>query len=98
MPVTEHLFDGDALVIENHQAQQVALVGPDGKPYLTVDFDAPLFGVWSPPGKNAPFICIEPWYGRCDSGDFKGELKERAWGQELAAGAEFMTEYRITIA
>ena len=98
MPVTEHLFDGDALVIENHQAQQVALVGPDGKPYLTVDFDAPLFGVWSPPGKNAPFICIEPWYGRCDSGDFKGELKERAWGQELGAGAEFMTEYRITIA
>lgn len=97
LPVTEHLFDGDALVIENHQAQSVALVGPDGKAYLTVAFDAPLFGVWSPPGKNAPFICIEPWYGRCDSADFAGELKEREWGQELAAGAEFTTEYKITI-
>lgn len=97
LPVTEHLFDGDALVIENHQAQSVALAGPDGKAYLTVAFDAPLFGVWSPPGKNAPFICIEPWYGRCDSVDFAGELKEREWGQELAAGAEFTAEYKITI-
>lgn len=98
LPVTEHLFDGDALVIEDHQAQSVALAGPDGKPYLTVEFDAPLFGIWSPPGKGAPFICIEPWYGRCDSLDFAGELKERKWGQELAAGAEFVAEYRITIA
>lgn len=97
LPVTQHLFDGDALVIENYQARSVALAGPDGKAYLTVDFDAPLFGVWSPPGKNAPFICIEPWYGRCDGADFTGELKEREWGQELAAGAEFTAEYKITI-
>lgn len=98
LPVTEHLFDGDALVIENHQAHSVALAGPDGKAYLTVDFEAPLFGVWSPPGKGAPFICIEPWYGRCDRIDFDGELKEREWEQELMAGAEFAAAYRITIA
>lgn len=98
LPVTEHLFDGDALVIENHQAHSVALAGMGEEPYLTVEFDAPLFGVWSPPGKNAPFICIEPWYGRCDRADFAGELKEREWEQELAAGAEFVTEYKITIA
>lgn len=98
LPVTTHLFDGDALVIEHHQAQSVALADPDGKPYLTVEFDAPLFGIWSPPGKNAPFICIEPWYGRCDSVDFSGELKERVWEQELLAGTEFAAEYKITIA
>lgn len=98
LPVTADLFDEDALVIEDNQARKVALAGPDGKPYLTVDFDAPLFGVWSPPGKNAPFICIEPWYGRCDSVDFAGELRERKWGQELSAGAEFAREYKITIA
>ncbi len=97
MPVTEHLFDGDALVIENHQAQQVALVGPDGKPYLTVDFDAPLFGVWSPPGKKAPFICIEPWYGRCDAQDFQGIWQEREWGQHLAPGKSFEASYQICV-
>lgn len=97
LPVTADLFDNDALVIEGEQAHSVALARPNGKPYLTVTFDAPLFGIWSPPKKKAPFICIEPWYGRCDSVDFTGEFKEREWGQQLS-GAVFETQYRITIA
>ncbi|MCM1088995.1 MAG: aldose 1-epimerase family protein [Muribaculaceae bacterium] len=95
--ITEHLFDGDALVIEHHQAHQVALVQPDGTHYLTMSFDAPLFGVWSPPGKRAPFICIEPWYGRCDAADFTGTWSEREWGQHLEPGARFEASYRITV-
>ncbi|MBO5473116.1 MAG: aldose 1-epimerase family protein [Lachnospiraceae bacterium] len=97
LPVTEQLFDGDALVIENHQAHSVSLVKPDGTAYLTVDFDAPLFGIWSPPHKNAPFICIEPWYGRCDRADFAGSWKEREWIQVLEGGETFRADYRITI-
>ena len=97
LPITEDLFDEDALVIEGDQAHSVSLERPDGKPYLTVDFNAPLFGVWSPPKKKAPFICIEPWYGRCDRLDFAGDFKEREWVQELAEGT-FEASYRITIA
>lgn len=97
IPLTEHLFDKDALVIENDQAHSVALVKPDGEAYLTVTFDAPLFGIWSPPGKQAPFICIEPWYGRCDRTDFSGSWQEREWGQMLEAGETFKAEYRITV-
>lgn len=97
LPVTADLFDGDALVIEGDQAHSVSLAGPNGKPYLTVEFDAPLFGIWSPPKKKAPFICIEPWYGRCDSVDYTGDFKEREWTQELSGGV-FEAAYRITIA
>ncbi len=97
LPITADLFDGDALVIEGDQAHSVALARPNGTPYLTVTFDAPLFGVWSPPKKKAPFICIEPWYGRCDSVDFAGDFKEREWGQQLSEGV-FEASYRITIA
>lgn len=97
LPITADLFDGDALVIENDQAHSVALVRPDGRPYLTVDFDAPLFGIWSPPKKKAPFICIEPWYGRCDSVDFSGDFCDREWGQILKQGV-FEAQYRITAA
>jgi len=93
--ITEHLFDRDALVIEEHQAHETAFVKPDGSTYLTVCFDAPLFGIWSPVGKNAPFICIEPWYGRGDSHDFEGTWEERKWGQHLAAGESFEASYRI---
>ncbi len=97
IPVTEHLFDQDALVIEHDQAHSVALVKPDGEAYLTVTFDAPLFGIWSPPKKQAPFICIEPWYGRCDRVDFAGDWTEREWGQRLEAEESFAVEYQITI-
>lgn len=97
IPVTEHLFDGDALVIEHDQAHSVELVGPDGRAYLTVTFDAPLFGVWSPPNKNAPFICIEPWYGRCDRAGYAGEWKDREWMQVLHAGETFAAEYKVKV-
>lgn len=97
IPVAEHLFDGDALVIENDQAHSAALVKPDGEVYLTVTFDAPLFGIWSPPKKQAPFICIEPWYGRCDRADYAGDWENREWGQCLEAGETFMAQYRIAV-
>lgn len=97
LPVTEHLFDNDALVIENSQAKEVSLCTPYGTPYLTVTMEAPLFGIWSPPGKNAPFICIEPWYGRSDSEGFEGELKEREWGNIVMPGGVWEASYQIRV-
>ena len=97
LPMDEHLFDGDALVIEDHQIQKVVLMDPQKKEYLAVEFDAPLVGIWSPPKKQAPFVCIEPWYGRCDSEIFEGELKDRDWENTLAAGEEFEASYRIVV-
>lgn len=93
--ITSDMFDGDALVMEKHQAHRVSLCLPDKTPYLTVAFDAPLFGIWSPVKKNAPFICIEPWFGRADRTDFKGELEEREWGNSLNAKESFEAFYTI---
>lgn len=97
LPLTDGLFDRDALIIEGNQAQEVSLVGPDGTEYLSVSFDAPLFGIWSPPKKHAPFVCIEPWYGRSDPVGYKGELKDREWGNHLEPGAVFEASYKISI-
>ncbi len=97
LQVTEHLFDEDALVVEGGQANRVALCKPNGEEYLVVSFSAPLFGLWSPAKKNAPFICIEPWYGRCDDESFSGTLAEREYGQSLEIGENFEAEYTIEI-
>lgn len=97
LKISEHLFDEDALIVEGGQAHKVCLCKPEGTPYLTVEFDAPLFGLWSPAKKNAPFVCIEPWYGRCDSEDFHGTLEEREYGQLLGAGETFEKSYCITV-
>lgn len=97
LSLTSNLFDHDALVIEDHQTDTVALCRKDGTPYLTVKMEAPLFGIWSPPGKNAPFVCIEPWYGRCDDEYFDGDLTEREWGNKLAPHLTFEASYTITV-
>ena len=92
-----HLFDEDALIIENHQAQRIGLADADGKVYLEVEFDAPLFGIWSPAKKHAPFVCIEPWYGRSDREDFDHILENREWGNELEPGDIFEKDYKILV-
>ncbi len=97
LPVTEDLFDKDALIIEHNQAKQVALCDKEGKAYLTVTMEAPLFGIWSPPKKNAPFICIEPWYGRCDREGFAGDLTEREWGNLIAPGKVWKAAYQVRV-
>ncbi len=98
MKIDAHLFDEDALVVEGGQAHRVSLCDGDQKPYLTVKFDAPLFGLWSPAKKNAPFVCIEPWYGRCDAEDFTGTLQEREYGQHLEPQETFEVSYTIEVA
>ncbi|MDD3217732.1 MAG: aldose 1-epimerase family protein [Lachnospiraceae bacterium] len=97
LKITETLFDEDALIFEHHQTQSVTLHSKDKTPYLTVDFNAPLFGIWSPTGKHAPFVCIEPWYGRSDKADFDGTLETREYNNYLDPNATFKTNYKITI-
>ncbi|MCM1134149.1 MAG: aldose 1-epimerase family protein [Clostridium sp.] len=96
LAVTEHLFDCDTLLLENYQVKQVSLCGADKKPYVTVSMDAPVYGIWSP-RHEAPFICIEPWYGRCDREGFAGDLREREWGNIAAPGEAWKASYQITV-
>ena len=86
-------FDKCTYMVEGAQTGEVSLLDRDGEAYVTVRFDAPLFAVWSPEGKDAPFVCIEPWYGRCDAVDFEGSLAERAYENELAPDGAFTASY-----
>jgi len=97
MSLDEHSFDGDAYVIENSQTDRVEILDKDGKFVLAVSYDSPLVGIWSPPGKNAPFMCIEPWYGRADKEGFVGEIKDREWNNTLKPGEVFECRYMIEV-
>ncbi len=94
---TEESFKDDAVIIDKCQLHQVSLLNKEKRPVVTVDFNAPAVGLWSPYGKNAPFVCIEPWYGVHDWVEFKGEFKDKYLMNHLQPGASFMSEYCITI-
>lgn len=92
----DNIFDKDALIIENSNVTEASLIN-DNKKYLTMKFNAPLFGIWSPTKKNAPFVCIEPWFGRCDAENFTGDITEREWSNTLGIGETWYKEYEIII-
>lgn len=94
--LTPEFFDRCTYMVEGKQTGEVALVDPNGIHYVTVKFDTPLFAVWSPEKKKAPFVCIEPWYGRCDATDFEGSLEERAFGNTLKGHETFEAEYSMS--
>lgn len=96
--ISEDFFDRCTYMVEGRQTKEVGIVDPKGRKYITVTFDMPLFAIWSPEKKNAPFVCIEPWCGRCDATDFDGELEERVHGNTLLPDEKFETEYVMTFA
>lgn len=98
LPLTSKTFDAiDTIMLQDSQIGKVTLHRADGSPWLSLSFDAPVVGIWSPPTKNAPFICIEPWYGRCDRAGYEGDYREKDWINRLGAGETFRSVYTISI-
>lgn len=95
--IDEHLFDNDALIIEKQNIKKVSLCDPKKQAFLTIELDAPLFGIWRPADPGAPFVCIEPWYGRSDRIGYAGELRDREYENVLAAGENWDAGYTILV-
>ena len=92
----EDTFARDAYIIQNETVGHVDLVNHIAKQIkVPVLADVPVWGIWSTADKKAPFVCIEPWYGRCDKTDFSGELSEREYIQSLEPGETFTGGYQI---
>ena len=99
MPINVHTFDCDTYIFDRSQLHKVTLLDKERRPYISLEFDAPLVALWSPTKTkpDCPFVCIEPWYGRCDSVEYDGELKDREWMQHLKSGETFDAEYKIIL-
>lgn len=95
-PIGRHLFDQDALIFDNGQIGEVSVLRPDGSRYVTLiceDFGS--FGIWAKPG--APFVCLEPWDGRCDDLGCTEVLEEKPGMKTLEPGGVYRKGYRIVL-
>ena len=93
--ITDDFFDRCTYMIGGNQTKCVGIADEEGRRAVDVCFDTPLFAIWSPEKKNAPFICIEPWYGRCDAIDFEGDLSQREFTNTLAPKETFTGGYTM---
>lgn len=94
LPLTEYTFAHDALILADKQVQRVSMLTKDMRPYLSLLFQAPVVGLWSPK-PDCPFVCIEPWWGRADRVGYEGDFAEREYTNRLEAGATFEAGYMI---
>ena len=92
---TPGFFDTCTYMVEGKQNREVSQLDKDSTAYVTDRFDTLLFAALSPEKKEAPFVCIEPWFGRCDAVDFDGTLETRAYENELPADGVFEAEYTM---
>lgn len=96
LPLTEELFARDALVLDDGQVKEVWLCRKDGEKRVGMKCEGfPNFGIWSVSG--APFVCLEPWMGRCDNFGFASELREKPNVNLLAPGKVFEVSYDVLL-
>jgi galactose mutarotase-like enzyme len=89
------LFENDALVFKKLLSKSITIL-ESSKPILKVNYsDFPDLGIWTPP--NAPFICIEPWFGYSDTVDTFGNLFEKEGIQVLDSNETFKSQFSIEI-
>ena len=99
-PAVTKTFANDALIIPNEGKSTVAFATPDGTEYVRMYYEAPLMGIWTPVralDDPAPFVCMEPWYGRCDREGFAGELPEKDYILKLEGKERFTASYTIEL-
>lgn len=94
--LTDELFAHDALILDGAQVKEVWLCKKDGSRRVGMKCEGfPNYGVWSVQG--APFVCLEPWQGRCDNCGFGGELRDKENITRLLPGEEFEKSYTIVL-
>lgn len=98
MALKRTLFDNDALIYEAKGKNTFSILSEKTPHAVSLTFeDFPFVGIWSPPKKEAPFVCIEPWFGVADTTDFTGELNEKIGIQCLKGAETFSANYTISL-
>ncbi len=89
------LFENDALIFKSLQSDSLTIL-KKSKPILKTYFSGfPNLGIWTK--KEAPFLCIEPWYGYSDTEEKFGNLFEKEGIQVLNEKEVFQSKFSIEI-
>ncbi len=82
------LFNEDALIFENMEADWVRLRRKDAEKGVVVRFkNYPHLALWSKP--KADYVCIEPWLGLPDAEDESTDLEHKSTYQKLQPNSSF---------
>lgn len=95
LPLSYSLFEKDAIVIKNFECRNL-IIFENGTPYLKFDLgNFPHLGIWTK--QDAPFLCVEPWFGYADSHNTTGYFLKKEGIQILEPNKIFKSYFSIEI-
>ncbi len=99
LPLTYRYFDEmDTLILEGLTSQWVELRSRKTGKGVRMTFPGfPVLALWSAPGKQAPYLCIEPWHGVPHVAGEGPQLADKAFCITLAPGAHHTLGYQVEI-
>ncbi len=99
LPLERSLFDNEAMIFEDIQSRWVNLVHKDtGKGIRFAYGNFPILAIWSSTApKEAPLVCLEPWYSMGFRDNEDSNIENKYGMQRLASGETFTAEYSIGI-
>ena len=88
LEIVDEKFVEDAISFKNLNSTKVYIKSRTNKKEVMVDFkDFPYIAFWKP--LNAPFVCIEPWYGINDILNTSNDIIAKEGIQKLNGNSEF---------
>ena len=94
LPVT----DVDVLLAKKLESTSVKLVNRNtgkGNDFNFSGFKA--LGIWTPPKKQAPFVCIEPWNGLPAHLGETGNFEDKPYAIKLGVGEKYSVGYSVKV-
>lgn len=96
-PITRDMFAVDALILADEGIYAVGILNEKKEEYIRMDADCPVWGIWSKPQEEASYICLEPWWGICDSQGYQGDLEQRPYTNLALPGGVCESGFTIHI-
>lgn len=91
-------YDRDVLVLDKILSKKVSVINElTGKGFNFAFKGFSALGVWTPPKKQAPFICLEPWKGLPAFSDESGKFEDKPDAVMLNKNKTYTTSYSMEI-
>ena len=97
MPLRHDLFDNDAIFLKD-TAKGVTLKSDRSTHGVHVAYpDMTHVGVWHKPKTDAPYVCIEPWYGVPSDDGVIDDFSTKRGMLRLLPGETYSTDMEIIL-
>lgn len=88
----------DTLIFDSLKSKSVTLRHKEGGHGVTMEFaDFPLMAFWTNGGKQAPYICIEPWMGHAAVVGESGCMEDKPYVMKLQPKEQRTLAYTVTV-